>query len=164
MGGYAAIDRSLIDDNTVTATAGGGDASATFAGMSTGNPSRPVTVTNSVIAHNRLTASTDRGTATVQGQGVGHLDGPVLFSRTLITGNSGAADGPTTVAQGGGIINLAGGSAPLTLNHSVITANQLTSVGAGTPRGGGLYTTVPVVLTSTVIAGNRPDQCFGSCP
>ena len=164
MGGYAAIDRSLIDDNTVTATAAGGDASAAFAGMSAGNPSRPVTVTDSVIARNRLTASTDRGTATVQGGGVGHLDGPVLFSRTRITGNSGAADGPATVAQGGGIANFAGESAPLTLNHSVITANQLTSTGAGTPQGGGLYTTVPVVLTSTVIAGNRPDQCFGSCP
>ena len=164
MGGYAAIDRSRIDDNTVTATAASGDASAAFAGMSTGNPSRPVTVTDSVIAHNRLTASTDHGTATVQGAGIGHLDGPVLLSRTLITGNSGTANGPTTVAQGGGIINLAGESAPLTLSHSVITANQLTSVGAGTPQGGGLYTTVPVVLTSTVITGNRPDQCFGSCP
>ena len=164
MGGYAAIDRSRINDNAVTATAAGGDASASFAGMSTGNPSRHVTVTDSVIAHNRLTASTDRGTATVQGAGAGHLDGPVLFSRTLITGNSGAAYGPTTVAQGGGIINLAGESAPLNLNHSVITANQLTSIGAGTPQGGGLYTTVPVVLARTVIAGNRPDQCFGSCP
>ena len=164
MGGYAAIDRSRIDDNAVTATAAGGDASASFAGMSTGNPSHHVTVTDSVIAHNRLTASTDRGTATVQGAGAGHLDGPVFFSRTLITGNSGAAYGPTTVAQGGGIFNLAGESAPLNLNHSVITANQLTSAGAGTPQGGGLYTTVPVVLAHTVIAGNRPDQCFGSCP
>jgi hypothetical protein len=164
MGGPAAIERSRIDGNTVTATAPRGDASASFAGMSTGNPSRPVTVTDSIITHNRLTASTDRGTATVQGAGVGHLDGPVLFRRTRITGNSGAADGPTTAAQGGGIINLAGESAPLTLDHSVITANQLTSIGAGTPQGGGLYTNVPVIITSTVIAGNRPDQCFGSCP
>jgi hypothetical protein len=72
--------------------------------------------------------------------------------------------GPLSSDDGGGIINLAGGSAPLTLKHSAITANQRASVGAGTPQGGGLYTTVPVVLTSTVIAGNQPDQCSGSCP
>jgi hypothetical protein len=36
------------------------------------------------------------------------------------------------------------------------------------PQGGGLYTTdvfgggpFPVSLTQTVIAGNRPDDCFG---
>lgn len=161
MGGYAAINQSLISGNTITATAVDGDASATFAGMSAGNPTHPVTVTDSVIAHNRLTALTDRGTATVQGAGIGHLDGPLLFRRTLIIANSGAADGPTAVAQGGGIVNFAGKSAPLTLNHSVIAANQLTSDGAGTPQGGGLYTTVPVVRAGTVIAGNRPDQCFG---
>jgi hypothetical protein len=120
MGGYATIDRSRIDGNTVTAA--GGDASATFAGMSTGNPGRPVTV--SFIAHDRLTAATDRGTTTV---------------------------------PGGGIINLAGGSAPPTLNHSVITANQLASVGAGTPQGGGLYTTVPVV-TRTPRPGAGPGR------
>lgn len=161
MGGYATITRSLISSNTVTATSVNGNASATFAGMSTGNPSHLVTVTDSVITLNRLTAATPGGTATVQGAGVGHLDGPLLLSRTLINANSGAADGPTTLAQGGGIANLAGESAPLTLNRTVIAANQLSSTGA--PQGGGLYTAVPVIRTNTIIAGNRPDQCFSVC-
>ena len=30
-----------------------------------------------------------------------------------------------------------------------------------TIQGGGLFTTFPVTLTKTVLAGNKPDQCFG---
>jgi hypothetical protein len=33
--------------------------------------------------------------------------------------------------------------------------------GEGNAQGGGLYTASPVTLTRTVIAGNKPDQCFG---
>ncbi|MEO7061129.1 MAG: hypothetical protein ABI083_15510 [Lapillicoccus sp.] len=164
MGGYAAISRTLISQNSLTATSVDGDSSATFGGMSAGNPSHPVTVTDSAIIQNPLTASTNRGKASAQGAGVGHLDGPLIITRTLIGGNSGAAHGATTLAQGGGVANLAASSAALTLDHSALVGNALTSTGAGTPQGGGLYTAVPVTLINSVIDGNRPDQCFGPCP
>jgi hypothetical protein len=163
MGGYATIGRTAITGNSVTATATGGDAVATFGGMSAGNPSLTTQVSDAVVSGNRLTASTDRGTATVQGAGIGHLDGPVLISRTLISGNSGVARAYADVAQGGGIANLAGPAAPLTLQHSTVTLNQVTTTGGTPAEGGGLYTTVPVALADTVIAHNSPDQCAGSC-
>jgi len=163
MGGYATIDRSQFMANTVTATASDGDAAAVFAGISSGNPSFATTIRDSSIAGNRLTASTNTGTAIVVGAGAGHLDGPMLINRTLITHNIATETGPSGVAQGGGIANFAGTSAPLTIQDSAITANQLTAPAATTPQGGGIYTEVPVVLTDTVIAGNKPDQCFGPC-
>jgi hypothetical protein len=163
MGGYATIDRSLFAANTVTATASDGDAGAAFGGISTGNPSLATTVRDSVITGNRLMASTNAGFAGVQGAGVGHLDGPMLFSRAVITRNVGRESGPSGSAQGGGIANFAGASAPLTIRSSVITANQLTAPATTTPQGGGIYTEVPVAVSNSVIHGNKPDQCFGPC-
>jgi hypothetical protein len=160
MGGVATIDRSLITDNTVKATADAGDALASFGGISFGTPALTTRVNRSVIAGNRVTALSNGGTALALGAGVGHLDGPVVFSHSRITANSGVAVGPQDVAQGGGIANFAD-SAPLTLKHSVIAHNRLTTTGPTPPQGGGLYTTVPVQLIKTIIIRNRPDQCFG---
>jgi hypothetical protein len=68
------------------------------------------------------------------------------------------------VAQGGGIFNgdVGNGVPTLALINSAITHNSLTGSTPGiTVQGGGLYTTVPVTLTNSIIAQNTPDQCFG---
>jgi len=55
-----------------------------------------------------------------------------------------------------------GGPPPsLALTDSVVTANRVSGSAGITVQGGGLFTTFPVTLTRTVIAGNKPDQCFG---
>jgi hypothetical protein len=78
-----------------------------------------------------------------------------------VHGNAVHAVGSSGRAEGGGVCNsdeLSGPPVELTSDHSTITGN----VAAGpTSRGGGLFTTFPVTLTATRIAGNAPDQCSG---
>jgi hypothetical protein len=42
-----------------------------------------------------------------------------------------------------------------------VTRNSLSGSPGITVQGGGLFTTLPVTLRHSVIAGNTPDQCFG---
>jgi hypothetical protein len=68
--------------------------------------------------------------------------------------------------QGGGIWNgnPGDGRAPsLTLTDSTITANALSASTGIVAQGGGLLTAFPATLTATrpIIAGNRPDRCYG---
>ncbi len=78
-------------------------------------------------------------------------------------GNTATATGASGSAQGGGINNFTLGGPPpsLTLTDSAVLANKLTASPGITPQGGGLFTAFPVTLTRTVIAGNKPDQCYG---
>jgi hypothetical protein len=80
-----------------------------------------------------------------------------------VTGNNVTANAPAGSAHGGGILNDSFGGPPpsLTLTDSAVVANKLTASPGITPQGGGLFTAFPVTLTRTVIAGNKPDQCFG---
>jgi hypothetical protein len=95
----------------------------------------------------------------------------LTLERTLVIANSVSATsapgpmpfGGVASALGGGISNGAPGipAATLTLTDSVVNANRL-SGSAGLPlQGGGVYTTNGLVRTRTVIAGNKPDDCFG---
>jgi hypothetical protein len=93
-----------------------------------------------------------------------------------VTANSAAATGVGGVNLGGGIasVQLFGPPPELTLIDSVVTANRL-AASLGVPSlGGGLFNLevnsidpfitgdpFPIVLTRTVIAGNKPDQCAG---
>ncbi len=68
------------------------------------------------------------------------------------------------MAQGGGIWNgvlLSGPPVKLTLARTAVTRNAVTGSKRITVHGGGLFTTSPVTLTQSLIARNRPDQCFG---
>jgi hypothetical protein len=49
----------------------------------------------------------------------------------------------------------------LALVDSAVTHNTLTASPGITVQGGGLFTLFPVTLTSSVIAQNVPDQCYG---
>lgn len=121
-----------------------------------------LTVQNATITGNLTLARSNTGSASVLGGGV--------FNNTLLTldhvavsHNTARADGPGGTAQGGGIWNgdLITGPPVLTLQNSSVVGNAL-EADPGIPRqGGGLFTTFPVVRVNTLIAGNRPDQCFG---
>jgi hypothetical protein len=161
-GGIETIRDTHITGNTVTASAPSGNASAGNGGGSVGN-GLSISITDSLISGNRIAATTTTGTATVNG--AGFANGAVLTIRdTTISDNTGTATGPSGTALGGGIWNGAFGNGPLgqlTLIDSAITHNTLNASAGITVQGGGLFTTVPVTLTGTVIANNVPDQCFG---
>jgi hypothetical protein len=166
MGGYASINNSRLTANSVNASAPAGTASAAFGGLSAGNPSLTTTVRHSNISRNRLHASSSTGSITVQGAGIGHLNGaPFLVRDTTITGNAGTGNGATGIAQGGGIWNATpDGSGPLgklSLIDSTITRNVLSpSFGINT-QGGGIFTAARPTIKHTTIAHNQPDQCHG---
>ena len=71
--------------------------------------------------------------------------------------------GGVSSAFGGGISNGGPGipSATLTVTDSVINANRLSGSAGFLVNGGGVYTESGIVRTRTVIAGNKPDDCFG---
>ena len=49
----------------------------------------------------------------------------------------------------------------LTLRDASVTRNTLTTDSDLSRQGGGLYTTLPVILANSPIAKNVPDDCFG---
>ena len=125
-----------------------------------------MTVEDSVIAGNITKARSATGSASVLGAAV--FNNSLLLMRNVqISENVGRAEGPTGVAEGGGIWNgleaITGALPPvqLTLENTRVTENSLTGTSGITLQGGGLFTTSPVTLTNTTIARNRPDQCLG---
>ena len=89
--------------------------------------------------------------------------GAATLERVVVTGNSVDAEGASGLVTGGGITNstLFGSTPSLSITDGVIAGNELRSSSGVTRQGGGLFTSFPVMLTRTVIAGNRPDQCSG---
>jgi hypothetical protein len=165
--GGGTISNTRITGNTTTALSPRGVAGNAGAGLAvyTFPPATPrlVTVRGSVISGNTAIAKTPAGSATVQGVGI--LNNSLLRLRGVrVSRNVGKATGLTGIAQGGGIWNgvlLSGPPVQLALVHTRVTHNSLTGSPGITLRGGGLFTTLPVTLRHSVIALNRPDQCFG---
>lgn len=165
MGGYASISDSRLLGNSVTVRAPGGTASAMFGGLSSGNPHRTTTISHSAVNGNRLSATTATGSITLQGAGIGHLNGaPLVLRRTTIKRNVGTGTGPAGLAQGGGIWNgdldPSSPVGPLDVSDSTITLNALRVAGV-TGEGGGIFTVARPNLRGSTISHNTPDQCHG---
>jgi hypothetical protein len=159
----ATISGTQFEHNRVTATAPGGTAAAA-AGAGVTAAFDAMTITDSTVIGNRVTATTTTGSSTVQGGGLANI-GVLTLRNTSVSHNSGTASGPTGSASGGGIFN---GSAPdgppltqLALVDSKVTHNTLTASPGITAQGGGIFTLFPLTQTNSVIAHNVPDQCFG---
>jgi hypothetical protein len=123
-----------------------------------------MTISDSVISANRLTAMSTTGSSTVEGGGIANI-GVLTLRNTSVADNRTAASGSSGSARGGGIFN---GSAPdgppsvrLALVDSAVRHNSLTATPGITVQGGGLFTLFPVTLRNSVIAQNAPDQCYG---
>ena len=161
--GGGIISNTRITGNTVTVVSPNGVAGNAGAGLAAfNNEARLLTVSDSVISGNTAIARTSTGSATVTGVGI--LNESLLtLDNVVISGNNGMATGPSGTAQGGGIWNSTDFSGPvqLTLDNTTITSNSLTGSPGITLQGGGLFTTLPVTLHDSVIAGNTPGQCFG---
>jgi hypothetical protein len=159
----ATIGNTRFTGNSATATSAAGVAHAAAGAIITAAFER-MTISDSVISANRLTATTTTGSSTVDGGGIANI-GVLTLRNTSVVDNRGAASGPGGSARGGGIFN---GSVPdgppsvrLALLDSAVTRNTLTASPGITVQGGGLFTLFPVTLTNSVIAQNVPDQCYG---
>jgi hypothetical protein len=163
--GGGIISNTHITGNTVTVVSPNGvagNAGAGLAALHSGNDAQLLTVSDSVISGNTAIARTSTGSATITGVGILN-DSLLKLDRVVVSGNDGTAIGPSGTAQGGGIWNSTDLSGPvqLTLDNTTVTHNSLTGSPGITVQGGGLFTTLPVTLRHSVIAGNTPDQCFG---
>jgi hypothetical protein len=159
----ATISNTRFTGNSAAATSSAGVAHAAAGAIITAAFDR-MTISDSAITANRLTATTTTGSSTVDGGGIANI-GVLTLRNTSVSDNRGAASGPGGSARGGGIFN---GSVPdgppsvrLALLDSAVTHNTLTASPGITVQGGGLFTLFPVTLTSSVIAQNVPDQCYG---
>ncbi len=161
--GPSEIRDSLFVGNSVRASSPSGTASAAGGGLSTaGNPR--TTIRDSVIRDNSLSSTTTTGSAIVQGGGIWNI-GLLTLRDSTVAMNTAVAHGPAGMAQGGGIWNsrIPGGppSVQLTLIDANVTGNTLTASPGVTAQGGGVYTTLPVTRTDSIIDHNLPDQCYG---
>jgi hypothetical protein len=124
----------------------------------------PLTIRRSVIAGNSSEAVSRSGTAIAQGGGLFN-NSLLSLDHTAVSGNRLSAVGPAgATEEGGGIwsgAELSGPPVELSLTDSAITGNVLAGGDNLSRRGGGLFTTFPVTPVRTLIAGNRPDDCFG---
>ena len=162
MGGYATITDSRLIGNSVSVKAPGGTASAMFAAISVGNGTFATTITHSDISRNRLAASTTSGSVTLQGAGIGHLNGaPLVLRDTTVARNVATGNGPGGIEQGGGIWN--GSLDPVQFPRAPSPDRQhvLKASADITAQGGGIFTIAKPSIRHTTIAHNRPDQCHG---
>ena len=160
------LEKTLVTDNLVRATSAGGDAAADGGGIEVDSQ---VTIRDSLVARNTVVADA-HGAALAAGGGIANA-GQLTVERTLVLDNRVKARGAggllpfgePSAALGGGIWNGTFGGPPttLTLTNSAVLGNSLDAPAGFVVQGGGLYTTFPVTVTRTAIAGNRPDQCFG---
>jgi hypothetical protein len=162
---------STVDRNRVTAEVpafSGLVAGAAFGGVQVMGAA---TIRSSVIVGNTLTALGVGSGANAVGAGIANLSGQLTLEKSVVAGNQGKATGNGGLALAGGILNIDFGEGPpvLALTDSVVTANRIEGTGPGyEPQGGGIFSmdlfgpaAFPVTLTRSVVAGNKPDQCFG---
>jgi hypothetical protein len=173
--GAATIKNTKITGNSVVATSPAGivgdfsPSPASVGGALVVTTVQPVTVTDSVIRGNTVSATTTSGTALVAGGGIFNCSTTLTLQDTTVSSNSGSAQSAQTppapggAAQGGGIWNgPCGGVAPaMTLIDSAVTHNSLTASPGIPVQGGGVFNLGTLTLRNSVISGNTPDQCYG---
>ena len=164
--GGGMISNTRITGNTVTVVSPNGvagNAGAGLAVLNNTNDARLLTVSDSAISGNTAIARTSTGSATITGAGILN-DSLLKLDKVVVSGNAGTATGPSGTAQGAGIWNstdISGPPVQLTLDNTAVTGNSLSGSPGITLQGGGMFTTLPVTLIHSLIAGNIPDQCFG---
>jgi hypothetical protein len=180
--GTLVLDHASISGNAATSAvpAGSGSLATTEGGaLELGAGPSAATVSHSRLDGNSVRADSPGGVVFVAGAGVVSLDGTLTLDHADVSGNSGAANGATGLLLptgkrvselGGGIQDISfGGPGPvLTLEHSTVTGNTLTTTSDTAARGGGIFardvfTDDPfdVTLDHSSVTGNSPDDCDG---
>ena len=150
----ATITRTIVSGNNATASTSTGTAVGVAGGIDVDGT---LTIDASRIDHNTTSATSP--TLAISG-GAFDVDGSLTIRNSIVVGNHATSSAPagTVLAGGGGIANFAKTS----IDHTAITANRLTAVGAnGSADGGGIWNGDPgdgrtpnLVATDSLIAGN----------
>lgn len=161
-GASLTLTASVVTRNTVRSSIPVSSQDTALAGAGGLEVNGVASIRDSRFVGNAVSASAPAGLAGAEGGGISNF-GQTTLERTLVIGNDVSMSGSSGFAHGGGLENdtLFGSTPSLTVVDSVIAANRLGASPGATPQGGGLYTAFPVTVTRTVIAGNKPDQCFG---
>jgi hypothetical protein len=170
-GGVASFSSALFDHVAITDNSaemnGAGYAGGDAGGLETDSP---VTIRDSIVARNSLSVQGPLG-AVAFGGGITMFGADLTLERTIVVANSAYANGAAGPMPFGGVASVLGGGisnggpgippASLTLVDSVVNANRL-SGSPGLPlQGGGVYSPNGLTRVHSVIAGNKPDDCFG---
>jgi hypothetical protein len=168
-GGVVAFGQALFDHVQLTGNTlqvnGAGIAIGDGGGMEV---DAAVTMRDSVVAHNSVSVQ-GQGGALAFGGGLAMFGGDLTLERSVVVANAVSATGAIAalpfpgVALGGGISNGGPGVPPanLTLTDSVVNGNSLSASTGYVVQGGGVFNVGAITRTRTVIAGNKPDDCFG---
>jgi hypothetical protein len=162
----ALLDHVTVSDNAVSVT-GAGFAGGDGGGMEV---DAPTTLRDSLVMRNSLVVSGPLG-AIAFGGGIAMFGGDLTLERTIVNANSASATGAAAPLPFGGVSSAFGGgisnggpgipAGTLTATDSVINANRVSGSAGVVLQGGGVFTTNGIVRTRTVIAGNKPDDCYG---
>jgi hypothetical protein len=138
------ITNGLIQSNSASGVGGGINNS----------PGASLTLTSTVVSDNTTGASNPMA----RGGGIMN-SGTLTLQGAQVLSNK--ANAPGGMAQGGGIYNDTTGTATLTSSD---VEDNVAKAPAGTAAGGGIYnanTPSSVVLNSSEVQENAPDQCAG---
>ena len=180
--GTLILDHSSVSGNSASALVPPGSgflATVNGGALQLGPGPSTTTIAHSRVDGNSARADSPDGAVFIGGAAVANLDGTLTLDHAEVSGNGGAANGANALViptgakvsgLGGGIDNVSfGGSGPvLTLDHSTVSGNTLTTTTDTPPRGGGVFTRdifsddpFAVTLDHSTIAGNTPDDCDG---
>lgn len=155
------FEQSAADRNRVGVQLPAGSTATALAGGAGISINGIATIRSAHVAHNQIVISAPHGIVGAGGGGIATF-GQTTIAQTVVVGNSIDAGAAGGFLDGGGITNTAlFGPSSLAVTDSAIVGNALRAPGAVSLRGGGLFTDSPIAVTRTVVAGNRPDQCFG---
>ena len=162
-GSLVLSDSSVVHNQTTVNVLGSSPATALVGGAM--DIDGQATISGTRLVGNNGTANAPAGTTIAGGGAIANF-GRTTLERTIVTANSLTANGAAGSADGGGIWNGDPGDGrkpSLSVSDSAITANSLSGSSGVMLAGGGVFTTFPATLelTRTVLAGNRPDQCYG---
>ena len=170
-GGVVAFAPALLEGVILT----GNSAEVTGAGFAGGDGGgmeidAPVTMRDSVVAHNTVTATGTLG-AIAFGGGIAMFGADLTLERTVVVANSAVGNGAAAPLPFGGVSSVLGGgisngapgipTSTLSLTDSVVNANRLSGSPGFLLQGGGVFSPNGIVGSGNVIAGNKPDDCFG---
>jgi hypothetical protein len=162
----ATISNTAITGNSTSMTALAGSAAAFGSFLAFDGQAQPIVMRNSVISGNSVKASSFTGPASVEGAGIANT-GLLELHGVQVANNTGTAVGHGGLAVGGGIWSGIlfpddGATPSLLLDNTIVTRNMLNASHGLTVQGGGVYTPgFAFTSTSSTIAHNVPDQCFG---
>lgn len=160
------LDGVVLTGNSAVSTSTAPEGAASEGGGMYVN-SGEVTLRNSLVSSNTVTASASGGAALAQARGGGlHFvfTDEVSIDRTTVRDNTVTGVATSANVEGGGIHHYSGGvSGLLTITNSTISGNHAGDLAGPSPgSGGGITNLATLRITNSTLSGNRADDFGGA--